>query len=393
MLDLGRTLTVYLETLLPENESENEEYSLLELSLYLEQATKKSSLRRIFLFDPENQVLFDSREEVEIGQEEPLLEADQEQLNRLWEGQEATTTFYPIEEGYAKRAYIPIRDKEGSPSLGLALEAGSDAFVGLDRFWRMMVTLSLVSFTVGLVSILVLIQVVRRERRVEDILARTERAVEAGQLTAALAHELRNPLGIIHTNAEVLSGHEDLNVREAASDILGESQRLSSLISRFLDLSSQRPADWISGSVGALIEKVVSRYRPQMESKGIQIEIVRHSGNDEIPMQIDRLKSALENLIDNSGHVLEGKSGGWIKIEVKASRKSVRVEIRDNGPGFSNEALKLAVQPFYTDRPQGTGIGLTIVRRVVEDHGGVLTLANHRQGGTLVRLEFRNVRR
>ena len=141
------------------------------------------------------------------------------------------------------------------------------------------------------------------------------------------------------------------------------------------------------------IEKIVARYRTQLESKGIQIEIIRHPGNDEIPMQTDRLKSVVENLIDNSRQVLEGKAGGWIKIEIKASRKNVQVEIRDNGPGFSNEALKLAVQPFYTNRPQGTGIGLTIVRRVVEDHGGVLILSNHRQGGALVRLDFRNVRK
>jgi signal transduction histidine kinase len=111
--------------------------------------------------------------------------------------------------------------------------------------------------------------------------------------------------------------------------------------------------------------------------------------DDEIQAQPDRLESVLDNLIDNAIQAMEGRAGGRIEIEIRSNRKTIEVEFRDNGPGFSSDALQMALQPFYSGRPKGTGIGLTLARRIVEDHGGKLTLANRRQGGAVVRLTFK----
>ncbi|HEQ60728.1 MAG TPA: hypothetical protein ENN74_03875, partial [Firmicutes bacterium] len=128
LIEEGRSLRVYIEQLPLRVEGELDEAALLDASLYLREVARESTLRRLFLFDPGGRVWFDSREEVSPGQGEPLLVADQEQLEQLWQGQPATTPFYPIQQGYAKRAYVPIRDEQGMPVWGLALEAGSEAF-------------------------------------------------------------------------------------------------------------------------------------------------------------------------------------------------------------------------------------------------------------------------
>ena len=77
-----------------------------------------------------------------------------------------------------------------------------------------------------------------------------------------------------------------------------------------------------------------------------------------------------------------------IEIEIRPHRRTVELEVKDNGPGFSSEALKMAMQPFYSDRSKGTGLGLAIARRIVEDHGGTLSLQNRPTGGACVCLIF-----
>lgn len=403
LVEAGRSLRVYLEQLPLQAGQEIDDASLLDASLYLQQIARESALRRLFLFDPQGRVWFDSREEVEPGQGEPLLEADREQLEQLWQGQPATTPFYPIEQGHAKRAYVPLRDATGKPVWGLALEAGSTAFSELAVFRRALRTLALASAVVALGAVLVLVQVVQRARHLEEIVSRTERALEAGQLTAALAHELRNPLGIIHTNAEVLREQVSPDQQGGVRDILEETERLSSLISRFLDLSSQKPAEWAPCSLGALAEKVLSRHKAKTQALGIEVELKRPAEGDEVLAQADRLESVLDNLIANAEQALESPSprspasshgarrsaARRIEVEVQARRRTVVMEVRDTGPGLSGEALRMAVQPFYSGRAQGTGLGLAIVRRIVEDHGGTLKLQNRPAGGASVCLTFK----
>ena len=389
LVEQGRMLTVYLEARLSESTDFSSDSDLaFDIALYLEQASEESKLHRIFLFDTSQRVLFDSRNEVEVGQREPLLQADREQLQQLWRDEPSTTPFYPVENGYAKRAYLPLSGSSGNPDLGLALEAGAVSFEELGRFKRALSTLSLISLLVGGGALLVLMQVMRRQRRIEEILSRTERAMEAGQLTAALAHELRNPLGIMHTNAEVLLDRVQDRDKEIVRDILGEVRRLSSLIGRFLNLSSQKPSSWTSCSVREVLEKVTERQKGKWAPQGVDISLHLSQDNDPIRTQVDRLESVFDNLIENAAHAVEGSQEGHVEITVKSRRKWIEVIIEDNGPGFSPEALRMALHPFYSERPKGTGIGLTLARRIVEDHGGKLMLSNRRGGGAQVKLLF-----
>lgn len=393
LLEVGNGLRVYLERLPLDNSGAPDETWLLDASLYLEQYAEKSGMRRLFLFDSSGRVWYDSRQEVTPGQPEPLLQADREELESLWKGVGATTPFYSTGQGYTKRGYVPIQGSEEVPFLGLALEAGEVNFADLHRFRRGLGMLSLLSLIAGLTAVMILLRVVRRAQRLEDIMLRTEQALEAGRLTAALAHEIRNPLGIMSANTDVLKERVPENLQETVADIAGEVERLNGLVSRFLDLSSQKPAAWSPCSLGMLVEKVVARRRSSRKASQPIVKLQRHTEDDEISAQADRLESVFDNLLDNAEHAIAaaGKSGeGVIEVIIEAGRKTVEVSIRDNGTGFSNEALEMAQKPFYSGRPKGTGLGLAIVRRIIEDHGGELILANdpHTSGG-IVRLKFK----
>jgi signal transduction histidine kinase len=230
--------------------------------------------------------------------------------------------------------------------------------------------------------------VVRRARRIEKIMERTERAMEAGQLTAALGHELRNPLGILHTNAEVLKDRVEEEDRETVQDMIEEIGRLDGLIRRFLDLSSQKPGQWAPLEPAEIIGKAVTRNRKKLTEARVQCDIKTGEGAGPVSGQSDRLLRVFDNLIENALHALEVRQDGKIEILISGKRKSVIIDIRDNGPGFSTEALEHALQPFYTSRPKGSGIGLALCRRIIEDHGGQLTLKNLSQQGASVEIRL-----
>lgn len=356
----------------------------------LNRSATAASLDRIFVFDREGIVWYDSSGLLEPGQREWLLEGDQRQLDRVWQGIGATTPFYPVGDGHEKRAYVPIEPEATEQiQLALGLSAASGDFADLKRFSRALWISTLASVSVALIAVLLLIQVVRRAVRMEETISRTERAIAAGQLTSSLAHELRNPLGIIQTNAEVLSERGDSTQRECARDILCEVQRLSQLIERFLNLSSQRPEQWTLCSAGEIVRRIVQRHQPALQKAGIETMVdMPENIDDRISAQEDRLESALSNLIENAQHALAGASSAKLEIAVSEDRRRIVVEIRDNGPGFSNESLQMAFQPFYTARDKGTGLGLAIVRTIMADHQGSIDIRNRRQGGALVRLIF-----
>jgi signal transduction histidine kinase len=388
MLDMGRVFSLYLESLPLSADEAVDSSNLQEAHLYLQDFLEDSPAERVFIFTRDGQVLYDSAGEVEPGQSEPLLQADRTQLEKMWSGQPASTTFYPVEQGYAKRTYIPLRDWSGQTVLGLGLQAGAGAFADLYRFRRALWTLSIVSAVVAVAVILILSRVIRRARRLEDMIRRTERALEAGQLTAALAHEIRNPLGIMRTNAEYLSERVPENLKVVVQDVLEEVDRLSLLIARFFDLGSQRPGRMQSCSLHALLGRVLERHARRLEKSPVEIKVHPDAGSDEVPVQPDRIEGIIYNLLDNAMHALESAERPVLEISIRAKRKKVEMEFRDNGPGFSTEALKSASEPFYSGRTKGTGLGLAIARRVMEDHGGTLLLKNHPGGGAVIILRF-----
>jgi signal transduction histidine kinase len=222
---------------------------------------------------------------------------------------------------------------------------------------------------------------------VQDELVRKKQLAAVGELAAAIAHEVRNPLAVI---VNAVAGLRRVELKEGDRATLlniveEESGRLNRLVTDLLRFA--RPVD-VKRSPVSLIE-LANRTRSVV---GDDYEVdVRASDDPDIQViwvDPNLFRLVLDNLVSNACQSMRG--GG--RVEISVSRKdhhgelAAMVEIRDRGHGMDAQVKRRALDPFFTTRPSGTGLGLPIVQRIVEAHGGELTIESAEGQGTTVTL-------
>lgn len=214
----------------------------------------------------------------------------------------------------------------------------------------------------------------RRLERVQAEARRSERLAALGQLTAGLAHEMRNPLGVIKGSAEML--HQKLGTSnplatELAGYITSEVNRLSALVSRFLDFARPLHAERSPHNLAALLDRALKAVASQWRGAPIQVE--RHYEEDLPLAAVDEelCQQALINLVGNAYEAM-GERGGTLRVEARrhSTGKIVEVRIQDSGPGIPPELREQIFNPFVTTKKTGVGLGLSIVSKIVDEHGG-----------------------
>jgi len=100
------------------------------------------------------------------------------------------------------------------------------------------------------------------------------------------------------------------------------------------------------------------------------------------------MRQVLHNLIQNAQDALEGRQDGLIRIEVRRNADTLILRVLDNGPGFPPELLRHAFEPYFTTKPKGTGLGLAVIKKILDDHGARVRLVNRAEGGAMVEIEF-----
>lgn len=221
----------------------------------------------------------------------------------------------------------------------------------------------------------------------EDRMRRSERLATIGHIAASIGHDLRNPLSVIQSSmyilARRLSGDEQAG--RHIQRILAQVELCNGIISNLLQLARNRPPRREPIDFHSLIDKSLSALTiPQ----GIRVQRVIE---DELSLQADAglLSQALINLIDNALEAY-GSDPGTICIEVHhdATDGHVVIEVADEGPGFSQEAIAQVFEPLVTTRETGTGLGLALVKGITERHGGTVEAFNRPKGGAVVRLRL-----
>lgn len=226
-----------------------------------------------------------------------------------------------------------------------------------------------------------------RERELQSRVRLNERLAAIGQLAAGVAHELRNPLATIRLRAQMAQRKTQEDVTsQAASVILAEVDRLDLIIERLLDFSRPIRLSTTTVDVSALAEAAVTRWTARHLEIGI-----RYTGGKNLCAIADltRLEQVLDNLLDNAVHQLVETKTTLPRINVTCQKEGtdIRVEISDNGGGFTPASLQKATEPFFTTRAKGTGLGLAITLEIIHALGGTLFLSNHGDGA-LVRIQF-----
>lgn len=210
-----------------------------------------------------------------------------------------------------------------------------------------------------------------------------------GEMSATVAHEIRNPLGGIGGYAGLLARQLELTDprRKLVDKIIGGVSSLNKIVSNLLFYSRKTSLSRHSVNLGAFAEEVLDHVEIEAEKLGKELEIIRDLPVEPVVVSVDpeKLQQVLLNLLINGVQAL-GESG-QIRLSVKSlDAKTVAVEIADNGCGMDSETLAQIFNPFYTTKTQGTGLGLAICKKLVELHGGRIEVESEIGQGTLFRL-------
>lgn len=220
----------------------------------------------------------------------------------------------------------------------------------------------------------------------QQSLARTERLAAAGEVSATLAHELRNPIaGIQVTLANLRSEFRDPVLVERMDLVIGELNRITRLLNGLLQQSRHVPETPRMVGVGRLIQDLSTLIRYQLPP---QVQLVTEVPDDlRCRLPEDAVRQAVLNLVLNSVAAI-GDEPGKVTIRISYRNAALCLEVLDDGPGFDDILLYGGIRAFVTSRDSGTGLGLAIVKRFAHDLGGELAIANRVPHGAHVTLRL-----
>lgn len=219
-------------------------------------------------------------------------------------------------------------------------------------------------------------------------LGQAEREAELGRLAAALAHEIRNPLGSISGSIRLLKVAPQLDAedQQLCEIIDREAERLNDLVTDMLNLAKPRQPQLEVVNLAKVCEEVVSLSRHSGRSAGDVV--VRYAGPAELRVLADAgmLRQMLWNLVRNA--VQATRSGGEVLVSAVLEEDGASVLVADSGEGLSEEAKGRLFDAFFTTRSQGTGIGLAVVKRIADDHGWTIAISDTAGGGATFRVRL-----
>jgi signal transduction histidine kinase len=209
---------------------------------------------------------------------------------------------------------------------------------------------------------------------------RAERLAALGQLSAGLAHELRNALGVIRGSAELIVKHtseENEVAREMAALVAREVDRTSSLVTRFLDFA--RPSA-LQRSVQALPEVI------ERATQGFPVDTEYDPELPAFSFDAEMMERVFVNLLSNGAQAMP--NGGRLRVRARRAGEAAEVEVTDAGVGIAPENRESIFNPFFTTKPDGVGLGLAIVSKIIDDHGGKIAVESEVGVGTTFRISL-----
>jgi two-component system sensor histidine kinase HydH len=229
----------------------------------------------------------------------------------------------------------------------------------------------------------------RRERATAAALAsararvaQTDKLAALGQLAAAIAHEVRNPLAVVRSAAQGLTEtlpHGDTNGQRAASFIIAEVDRLSSVVSSLLAFARPLQLNLRPVALADVVTRATDLAVGELATRGVRLQREQPPSLPTITADGDLVCQVLLGLLSNAGQAVA--AGGSVTVEARAAADAVELAVSDDGPGIPAEIRGRIFEPFFTTRPRGTGLGLAVVRQIVEAHGGTIDVGDRTGGG------------
>jgi signal transduction histidine kinase len=232
-------------------------------------------------------------------------------------------------------------------------------------------------------------------RDVSEVVATQQRLIQReklaslGEMAAVVAHEIRNPLGGIKMATRLLASGEvrgDGIPREMAESIVSGIAEIEGIIANLLDYARETRLDCQDYPLARILGPVLDGATAEARRRGIAV--VRHGVDEELVASVDgpRLRQVLANVLTNAVEATERRPDGRVEVALYARGAGAVVEVRDNGPGIPAAEREKVFLPFFTTKPFGTGLGMAIVKKIMDLHGGEIEIDSAPGRGTVVRL-------
>ncbi len=201
------------------------------------------------------------------------------------------------------------------------------------------------------------------------------------EMAATMAHEIRTPLGILRSSAQIL--RREKNLSPIAAEMIGfissETTRLNQLVSSLLESSRPRETHFSRRAFTPVIEHTIELLRTQAEKKHITISLDKHCINDELNYDWDQMLQVFLNLMMNAMQHMQ--DNGHIAICILSTDSHLMIQVADDGSGISDTQKENIFEPFYTSRKEGIGLGLTVVQQIISTHQGTIEISDSQWGG------------
>lgn len=226
-------------------------------------------------------------------------------------------------------------------------------------------------------------------KEAEAEVRRSDRLAALGQLTAGLAHELRNPLATMKTSAEMLArtvDRENAVAKEMASYIATEVDRTNSLITRFLDFARPQHLRLATGELAAMLDRAVERFDREKSGAAATVSVYKNYSPDipSLAFDAELMERVVSNLLLNAAQASPPDSVVTVKTRLLDS--NVEIAVIDRGSGIDPKNLESIFNPFFTTKSDGVGLGLAVVSKIVDEHGGQITVESTPGEGTVFRV-------
>lgn len=380
LLGIGRTI---LPQIASEVESDLEfgDLSLatvVRLDRYFTQIEGSEELSGINLIDNDDHDLLNWSDSASVT--ELLLPLYQDALTEARLGQATTSEIYQVGDRYFKSAFCPV----GGDSVVavLMVESGFEFFESFASYKRNIVPINIAA-VIFLVLVAVIIVILNRKLVAAEKMVVSQTALaQMGQMAAIIAHEVRNPLAIMKATAERIKKKYGSDSRDELFDFIQEeSDRLSEISGRYLQFAAPVAGKIVAESLQEVVEAVAGGLRRDYQSQGVELRLDMKEDAAALPLDSGRLRHILINLLRNALEACD--EGNEVSLSSRVEgRSQLRLVVSDNGPGLDKRQRKQAFDPFYTTKAKGSGLGLFVVKRLVEELHGRITIESEVGSGT-----------
>jgi hypothetical protein len=223
-----------------------------------------------------------------------------------------------------------------------------------------------------------------RLRSAQARMLHAENLATIGRMAAHVAHEIRNPLTTIGGFARAILKHPERpeRISGSAQVIIEEVQRLESILSQVMDFSRPARPEFAACDLGELLKRTAAELAPALQPRGVVLDLEVEPGVSAVQADGEKLKQVILNLVRNAAEAMLGGGAVALGLRRAGAGGGVEVTVSDTGPGIAPKLLDKIFSPFFTTKPDGTGLGLAVSRKIVEDHGGKITVKSEVGHGT-----------